>query len=451
MSRKRNLIKGTLLLTTTGFITRFMGFFYRMFLSHTFGEESVGLYQLIFPIYALGFSFTSAGIEIILSRLIAKHNALGQKKEALQLLYTSIFITFSLSCIFMLTLQKNAELIAVHILKDERCFNLLILLSYTFPLSSIHSCICGYYLGIKKPRVPAVSQLFEQSIRIFSVCAICWYCLYSKSSFSITVAVIGLITGETASSLYCIRALSRDISAQTPSGLTFNAFFSHAKELLPPSFPLTASRISLNILQSIEAVSIPLTLQNYGMTVSQSLSVYGVLTGMALPCILFPSAISNSVSTMLLPEVAEIQVLNQRRELSILIQKVSISCIFMGTLCCASLLLFGQWIGIYLFHSQLAGDFITTLSWMCPFLYTNGTLISVINGIGKTTITFLINTISLSMRIASIFFLIPSIGIRGYLLGMLASQICVSILCLITLRSHIVSGQHTTAHRQTTA
>ena len=49
MSEKHTILKGTFILTATGFLSRFIGFFYRMFLSHTFGEESVGLYQLIFP------------------------------------------------------------------------------------------------------------------------------------------------------------------------------------------------------------------------------------------------------------------------------------------------------------------------------------------------------------------------------------------------------------------
>ena len=49
MSGKRALIRGTAILTITSFVTRFMGFFYRIFLGHTFGEENVGLYQLVFP------------------------------------------------------------------------------------------------------------------------------------------------------------------------------------------------------------------------------------------------------------------------------------------------------------------------------------------------------------------------------------------------------------------
>ena len=158
---------------------------------------------------------------------------------------------------------------------------------------------------------------------------------------------------------------------------------------------------------------------------------------MALPCILFPSAITNSVSTMLLPTVAEIQALNHRKELSALIQKVTYSCIFLGSICCVSLLSFGKWIGAILFHSPMAGDYIITLAWMCPFLYTNNTLISMINGIGKTTLSFCINFSSLGIRIVSVFLMIPLFGIEGYLWGLLASQVCIFLFCLAYLKYYL--------------
>ena len=53
MSGKRALIRGTAILTITSFVTRFMGFFYRIFLGHTFGEENVGLYFLYMPLASL--------------------------------------------------------------------------------------------------------------------------------------------------------------------------------------------------------------------------------------------------------------------------------------------------------------------------------------------------------------------------------------------------------------
>lgn len=81
MSRKQTIIRGTFILTATGFLCRFMGFFYRIFLSHTFGEEGVGLYQLIFPVYSLCFALTAAGLETAISRTVAQKVSLGRKKK----------------------------------------------------------------------------------------------------------------------------------------------------------------------------------------------------------------------------------------------------------------------------------------------------------------------------------------------------------------------------------
>ena len=85
------------------------------------------------------------------------------------------------------------------------------------------------------------------------------------------------------------------------------------KEILSLAFPLTCSRLLVNVLHSIESVLIPGHLRLYGLDSGSALSVYGVLTGMALPLILFPSAITTAVSTVLLPSVAEHQAVGNRK------------------------------------------------------------------------------------------------------------------------------------------
>lgn len=437
MSRKNAIIKGTFILTITGLVTRIMGFFYRIFLSHTFGEEGVGLYQLVFPIYALCFSLTSAGIELALSRCVAARITQGRKREAKELLYTGLVLTVTASCIVTLMLQKYAGFIAAVFLQEPRCADLLIILSYAFPFASVHSCICGYYFGLKQTGVPATSQFIEQTARILGVYLLYLYGVNHGIQFGVSIAVAGLIAGEVASSLFCVRALLGKHGLDRLSRVRLTGCLRHSRELLTHAVPLTGSRVLLNILQSIEAVSIPVKLQAYGLTLSESLSTYGILTGMALPCILFPSAITNSVSTMLLPTVAEIQTLDHRKELSNLVKKVTYSCIFLGSICCVCFLVFGKWAGTLLFHSPMAGNYIITLSWMCPFLYTNNTLISIINGIGKTTLSFIINSASLGVRILSVFVLIPAFGIQGYLWGLLASQVCIFLFCLLYLRFYL--------------
>ena len=389
MSARKTILQGTLILTAVGFLCRFMGFFYRIFLSHTFGEENVGLYQLTFPVFALCISFTSAGLETAISRTVARKQSLHQPREASETLCLGLFISCLLSVITMIILQKNAADLSTALLGDPRCEEILILLSYALPLSSIHGCIMGYCYGLKQTQIPAVSQLIEQTARILSV-----FCLYR----------------------FAIRnGLHADISIAA------------------------ANRVLLGLLQGIEAVSIPGCLKLYNHSTSEALSTYGVLTGMALPCILFPSAITNSVSIMLMPTVAELQVKDQASGIRKLLQKVLGSCFLMGLFCCLFFLFFGQLIGQFLFASDLAGNFIITLAWICPFLYVNGSLLSVLNGFGKTTTSFTINMVGLAIRIGSVFFAIPVFGIQGYLWGLLISQLAVSICCSVVLK-HLISA-----------
>lgn len=451
MSKKQTIIRGTIILTITGFLSRFMGFFYRIFLSRTFGEEGVGLYQLIFPVYALCYSLTTAGIETAISRTVARKVSLGKEKEAREFLLTGLSLAFLLACICMIVMQKNAAFIASEILGDERCAPLLTILSYTVPCSAIHSCICGYCYGLKQTSIPASAQLIEQTTRISGVYLLYRLLIRDQGNAPITIAVCGLVIGEFFSALYTLSILpgflkgrlvtqafrrgspSRASGGQTIPAMTAGISYKRLKELLPLSIPLTANRVLINLLQSIEAISIPGRLQRFGLGTSEALSLYGVLNGMSLPCILFPSAITSSISIMLMPTVAEIQASDGRNEMLDIIKKVTGACFTLGLFCCLVFLIFGSWIGITLFGSRTAGKFILTLAWICPFLYTNSALSSVINGLGKTSSTLFVNTFSLLIRIAGVFYAIPVFGIQGYLWGLLISQLAATLLSVFII------------------
>lgn len=167
---------------------------------------------------------------------------------------------------------------------------------------------------------------------------------------------------------------------------------------------------------------IPGQLRQFGYSASESLSVYGVLTGMALPMVLFPSVLTNSVSVLLLPAIAEAQEKRDRKYILNTVKKACLYCILLGLACTLCFLLLGKWMGRTLFGNELAGTFIVILGWICPFLYLSTTLHSILNGLGKTTSTFLLNVLGLGVRIGFVVYAIPMVGIKGYLWGILISQ-----------------------------
>ena len=200
------------------------------------------------------------------------------------------------------------------------------------------------------------------------------------------------------------------------------------------ALPLMGNRLVLNFLGSAEAIWIPNRLVRFGLTNSEAFSVYGVLTGMSLPFILFPSAITNSMAVLLLPTVAEAQSDgNEERISSVISMSLRYSC-YMGVLCIGVFTMFGSQLGVSVFRDPDAGTFITILAWLCPFMYLATTLGSVLNGLGKTSITFFQNVLAMLIRLAFVLFAIPVFGIQGYLWGMLASELALALFSLISLK-----------------
>lgn len=429
------LVMGTIILTATGLITRVIGFFYRIYLSRLFGEEGMGIYQLLSPVLALSFSLTAAGFQTAISKFVAaqagRENTRFPSRRPMAM---GLVLSVPLSLACTAALFTGSNFIAVNLLREPRTAPMIRLLAPSVPLSAIHACINGYFYGIKKAGVPAGTQLLEQCCRVACVYLLSASILAQGQTPSINVVVLGLTIGEGCSMLAALAAAwyhrFRQTTVSTPGHSS--ATFGYG-QLLGMVIPLTANRIVLNLLQSVESVSIPAGLRSYGYDTATALSVYGVLTGMAFPMIFFPNALTGSVSVMLLPMISESYARGDDEGIRRAILRTVKYCFMLGFACMGFFLLTGRFLGEGLYKSPLAGHFIRTLSLICPFLYLDTTLSSILQGLGMAGRLFLINVTSLLVRLAFILLMIPRLGIQGYLYGILVSQILQCALYLVCL------------------
>lgn len=428
--KKHTLITGTLLLTMTGFLTRVLGFFYRIFLSRTIGAEGLGLYNMVHPIFGICFALCAGSIQTAISRFVAANLSKGKA-----VFRTGLAISLSISILLSFLICQNADFLAANVLLEARCAPLLPLMALSVPFSAVHACINGYYYGIKKTKVPAFSQVVEQVIRMGAVFFIANILVESGREITVHLAVLGHLTGEMASCLYTILAFSL-FSPDSEKSLygILGDFKEMASPLMTLALPLMGNRLVLNILASAEAIWIPSCLNAFGLTDSEAFSIYGVLTGMALPFILFPSTITNSMSVLLLPTVAEAQSVGNDSRISSTIAMSLRYSLYMGILCIGVFILFGNELGTSVFHNADSGEYITILAWLCPFLYLATTMGSILNGLGRTTTTFVQNVCAMLIRLAFVLVGIPRFGMLAYLWGMLASELLLSSLHLISLK-----------------
>ena len=306
---KMLFIKGTLLLTFTGLLSRLLGFFYRIFLSHTIGAHGLGLFQLVLPLQLLVMAVCASGIQSAISRLTASETALHTPRHAGDYFIIGTIFSIMLSLFLSWILYTHADFWATQILKESQTAFLIQILSFSIPLSTLHTCVNSYYFGRKKAGFPAGAQLLEQIFRVGGCYVL--YLIFESQKRTITpaIAVGGNLIGEIASSFISLFAVSMHLKK---TDYTFSHIKNSGrilKNLFQISMPLTLNKILLTVLSSMEVILIPARLQMSGLSAKDALSIYGVFTGMALPLILFPATITNSAAVMLLPSITELQTL----------------------------------------------------------------------------------------------------------------------------------------------
>ena len=332
---KNQVIQGTLILTIAGFITRLIGFIYRVYLSDTIGSRLLGVYQLIFPVYGICFTIYASGIQTAISQKIASitedsdASMIKRHKKELSYFKTGLFASLFLAFVLSFFVFGFADQIASHLLLEKSCTVYLKILCILFPFCGISACINGFFYGKKEAKYPAVSQIVEQLSRVFIVILLCTFLPYSALINSY-FAVCGLVFGEIMASVYNMirfglaqkefikchsgrntpfhttvfskssfpdttpletepktkQKLSRSLSF--PVKATLKQKHTIKNSLLFLAITLTGTKLILSILHSAESVFIPAALRKYGYSAANALSTYGILSGVALPFILFP-------------------------------------------------------------------------------------------------------------------------------------------------------------------
>lgn len=395
----------------------------------------MGLYQLSFSAAAVCTALCCTGFQTAISRLTAtagKHS--GDERQLLQ---AGLLLTMGISITTAAFFYSFAASIAANLLMEPRCTPLLQFYALSLPFSAIHNCLNGYYLGKQKALLPAVSQLVEQVIRIASILILWQIALDNGCYLTPADAMTGLFISELFVVLFLIPCYFVKKSPKMASYITKHTFFFACKSICLLAVPLIANRLVLTMLQSLETILIPGQLRAFGLSASDALRTYGVFTGMALPFIMFPSSLTGSAATMAMPAIANAQSEENSSQVLRIAHGNIYFALWLGIFAAGLFVLYGIPIGTAVFQSKAAGLYLQRLSILCPFLYLSMTLSSIINGLGKPEVIFFHTITGLLLRLLSVIFFIPVMGMEGYFTGTLLSQVTICLLHYHYLKKHI--------------
>lgn len=413
--KKTIFIKNALILTVSSLILRFAGIIFKVWLAALVGSEGIGLYQLVFSVYVLASTFATSGISTAVTRLIAEETALGSKKGTLKILRRSMQLTLIIAFITVGIIWLGADFIAVKLLGDARAVTAVKILPLSLPFMGITSCLRGYFIARRSATPNAVSQIFEQAVRIILVVVL----VTKFAAKGLEFCCAAVITGDVAAEiLACIMLYLIYLSSK--KGLNkLNGRkrppYGIVRKITHIALPITSGRYLNTALRTAENILVPKSLSKYAFCGDKALSQFGMIKGMALPILFFPSAILNSVSTLLIPEMSEAAAKNQSRLVktatgNILKLTAVISFIFAAIFYVA-----GEQIGMLIYKSEDVGFLLKALSPIVPLMYLDSISDGILKGLDQQVFSFRTAVSDSLMRIVLIIFLLPKTGLYGFI------------------------------------
>ena len=425
MSQK-NLIAGTLVLTAASFLTRLLGFGFRIYQSQVMGAEGMGLYQLLFPIYMLLWAASSAGIALSIAKLIAAEVSKGEEGNAIHILKVSLLISLPLSFLLSALLFFFAPLIAKYYIHEPVTELSLRILAFCVPFMSTACCLRGYFQGHQQMSITALAQIVEQVARMSAIYLLAHLLIPMGTKYICALGVIGMCAGEVFSFIMSLIAyeIKKHRMTLTPITLKTSTTFN---QLLTLSIPITANRFLTSGLSSFENILIPITLEH------EALALYGKFSGMALPLLLFPSMVTSSLAVALVPAISEAVATKNKTVLQTTISRAIQFSALIGIGATAIFLCFSKEIALTCYHIEDVGILLKWLAIICPFLYLQNILTGTMNGLGMQKRTFQTNLMGSLFCITTILLIVPRKGILGFVLALLLQSgfVCCRLLIYV--------------------
>ncbi len=422
----QKFFKTVAIVTIFSICEKFLGFLYRIYLSHTIGAEGIGLYQVALSVFALILTLTCSGTPITVSRLMTKYSAENQPERVKKIITAGLSFTLLIVvpvCVIVFTLSGNLGFLFA----DERCLKIFRVLLPGLVFTSVYSVMRGVFWGSKDFLPYSIIELLEEICMIVvGIILISLSTTVEQGAFGAGLAV--LISYIFSFTLSVIVFFLRKNSLVNPK--------SEFKPLLKSALPITAMRTASSLAVSLVSVILPMRLIASGMSESGAMTAFGSAMGQAIPLLFIPTTLIGSFTLVLVPEISENYYKKREYYLKRDVEKALKFTTFLTALFVPVFLVCGKEIGVLIFNNTECGEYLTASAFLMLFMSLSNISTSILNSMGLENKTLIYYVIASCFMLLCIWFLPGVLGIYSLLVGFSLVYGLTSILNLILLNRH---------------
>lgn len=438
--KSESFMRGALMLSLAALVSRLLGAFYKPIVIRIFapfdghnGNAGIGLTQVPLTAYMVILSFTSVGLNVGISRLVAERMALGDTRGARRVFRFSLWFMAVLGLVASLALWFGAPWIAALISKE--IVDTIPGFRATAPallVVSIMAAYRGLFQGFQYMTPNAYSQIIEQVVRVASGIVLTYFLVRHSVPLGAAGFNFGDVLGGLAGLAYLlvlVRRSGQDLWAATAEAEANPAWAGGGRQPQPVTLP---NESPWSLIRRIFSVAGPITIvgavvplmmladtffvfrsmEAVGVVGNDAQAQYGLLTNVFM-IVNLPAVFTTAIYTSILPSITEAMTLgHEDAARSRASQAYKVTTLIALP---AQAGLFALATGLYaiIYGNADGGAAMAAMSWSCAAIMLQQTTSGVLQGIGKIGLPVRNFVLGAVVKVALTAWWTPIWGING--------------------------------------
>lgn len=298
VARKR-ITSGAAVLAIGSVVAKMLGALYRVPLTNILGAEGMGMYQLIFPVYALFMVLATAGIPTALSRIVAEKRALGEPTK--KYLASAMLVLAAAGTLCALIVFCLAKPIARWQGNEDTYIGFMIIAPSIISVGII-SGFRGWFQGQMYMLPTAVSNVSEQVVKLSLGIGLSIALMPKGLIFGVSGAVLGVTASEAVTLVYML--ITYLVRGRKDEKEKLKVDRSEARAMFKVAFPIAIVAILMPLSNFFDSVIVVNMLKLFGHTQSVATARYGILSGPVNSLVNMPIVAIMSLAVAIVPSVS---------------------------------------------------------------------------------------------------------------------------------------------------
>lgn len=411
-----------ILLTGVNLLLRLVGTSFQVYISARIGAAGVGLLQLVMSVGGMSMTAAMAGVRTATMYLTAEE--LGKKRpgNVRWILRGSGFYSLVCSCAVGFGIYLAAPNLAANWIGDHRTVSAIRLMAVFLPITCLCGVMTGYFTAANRIATLAAVEVAEQLCSMAVTLGTLTFWAGHDPGRSCTAVVLGSCVGACLT-FFCLLILRLRENVKAASRIPT------ARRLLDAAVPLALADDLKAGISTTENLMVPKRLALFPGA-ADPLALFGVVSGMVFPILMFPAAILFGLAELLIPELARCNAAGSKVRIHYLVRRSLRVAMLYGSLFCGLMFLTAEDLCMALYRSANAGQYLKWFSLLVPMLYCDAITDAMVKGLGQQKTSVRYNIFTSVLDVVFLYILLPRYGIGGYFVSFLVTHLINFILSL---------------------